>query len=355
MVYTIMHNRPELKKFDRDDFYKTGTDLSYKKEEKGFHVELYPEGREVISQYYSNKYHTNIKFLQYSDDIEDDQDIVQARDKKLENYRKAFIIGDQTHSELIVYLKEKDKECILYADSINICKNKYALKMYDLMKIPLYIVDDIRQRDMYSCHTDALVMSRDITAKDDAKSTDYFFKNLFSQIEERSKNKSKLIADKADYKDAPIYDAILPDFLLKTAQRSKFFSKHKEKTNPIIHKNETYRQFLKRYQERLKIMNEEKDSFGFHSQTISRYLILKGRKFADIIEIQFYLNQLQEFFKDNWTKKMSLEFITNAKATLRSQGPINEREGLHSFVEKYVATLQENLNPSETSSFQLKG
>lgn len=339
-----MIERSELKKFNREDYYKTGNDLSYKEEEKGFYVELYPEGRELINNHYSSKYNTNIAFLTHSDDIGDDKDIAFARDKKIENYRKAFIIGD-THSELIVYLKEKNKECILYADSINICGNAYALQLYDLMKIPLYIVDDIRQRDLYSCHTDALVMARDITAKD-MKSEDYQYKNLFSKIETRSKNKSKLLLanENKKYVDAPIFDAILPNVLLKTSQRSEFVLKHYEKNHEKIHKTESITKFLRRHTERLKIMSEKENSHSFESRKVKRYLLLKGRKYADIIEIQFYLEQLKEIFSENWDKSRSLEFIKIAKIQLRSQGPIDTRDGLHAFVQKYIDDFQEKLN-----------
>ncbi len=334
-----MIDRVELNTFSSWEYYSTVRDESILDEKKGFAIKLSSEGKKLISNYYSDKYHTDITFLITYNEIAENADILSAREKKIENYRKAFIVGDNIHSELIVYLKEKDNEAFLHADSRGFSKN--ALDLYDSVKTKIFVLENARQSDFYSCHTDALVMARDITAKD-AKSNEYNTKNLLSTIEKRSQKKSKLLKKYKEYENTPIFEAIIPDVMLKTAQIKKFIDKHKEQKNSLVHKKENLINFLNRYHEQLMIMSKSKKIY--EPKKVARYLVLKGRKYADIIEIQFYLEQLKEMFSKNWDKDQSLLFIKNAKATLRSQGQIDDREGLHAYVEKFIENYQEKLS-----------
>jgi hypothetical protein len=85
----------------------------------------------------------------------------------------------------------------------------------------------------------------------------------------------------------------------------------------------------------------------------------KGLKYANIIEIQFYINQLKNILKDKFTSEIRNQFIKDAKTELQTQGElisknIKKRKGLHQLAEKYLANsvslaIEQELNREKTS------
>jgi len=76
------------------------------------------------------------------------------------------------------------------------------------------------------------------------------------------------------------------------------------------------------------------------------YLIMKGWKYANLIEIQFYMNQIKALVPE-WTDKQQEDFFKDAKTHLKLQPKIDARAGLLEFAETYLNLINEpKLNPS---------
>lgn len=95
--------------FDPFQYYNFTTDPRYVNPEEGFYVRLKAQGRELIQQYYREKYQTNIQIVSSMEEflekktLDEDKDIQLARKNK-EEFRKVFIIGGEAHSYLFAYI-----------------------------------------------------------------------------------------------------------------------------------------------------------------------------------------------------------------------------------------------------------
>lgn len=304
-------------------------------------IELKTKGILLLTQYYADKYAAKITIPQHLGVADSLSRFIKSAPNYLADFRnaqgenrQAFLIGIMSgHGIPIIFIKDdKNEEGILLADSKG-TSSYNALQLQESLGIPVYAVKKGRQRDGFSCYADALIIGCECTARN-ISNGEYRIPNLLQQLKSRSTNLDNY------------HVTLLPDNLLKTSQLSDFTKEHKEPNNPIIHKNETLTDFRKRY------TNE------FAHPT---YLRAKGVKFADIIEIQFYLNQLKEKVGTKLTEIDSKLFIEESKKILKSQGapfePEEEnetstsRKGLHEFTQTFLGRIidqQKSQNPNPT-------
>lgn len=78
--------------------------------------------------------------------------------------------------------------------------------------------------------------------------------------------------------------------------------------------------------------------FSKHKMSLNHYLEIKRIQLTDIMEIQFYLNQLKELFRKDWTMETRDHFILGAKQALKAQGSslLMNREGLQDYAENFL-------------------
>lgn len=361
-----MRPRLVLPKFVSNHFYKVKYDDSIIDSKGNSAIYLHPDqnARELISQYYSDKYSATIYFpieSQTSNLVLHSSISSFAKNIKYhlamakEKYgngdcRIAFFLGtDGPHATPVIYMKENGHEGILYADSKGADSHKANLMAQS--GIPVYAVLDKRQRDGYSCYLDAILFGRDATAKN-PKTNDYTIQNLLLLLKSNAEKKEMF------------YTITLPSELVKTSQLSSFTKFHhgKNPTDKIIHihknKPETLKQFRDRYtQKNVKLIPTLYEiSWGAKEITganIPSYLRDKSIKLADIIEIQFYANLMKKILGDKFTDRMLSNFIKTAKGILQAQGraiPRQEREGLHAFAIEYASVFKSRINFSTTST-----
>lgn len=310
-------------------------------------VKLKPMGTKLIVEYYQEKYKADIA-ISYLDSIRNltdekvDETLFKKRYDELlkdiksntaSEYRKAILIGSAgKHALSLIYLRENQQEVILLSDSFyNIADTVAGLvKKIPLAdsKIKFYCTAKRRQRDEFSCYADTLVMARDATAKDEKGN--YRVPHLVATLIARSDTQGK---KQFDY-------TRLPDVFLKTSQYPEHVAYHRENFMKTIHTrmvdgkaiNETVNDYRGRYDDKDVVRR------NFEKQSAEPgYLRKKGLKFANIIEIQFYINQLKERLKTHWNDTLRNEFIKTAKEVLTKQGDAtSDRAGLRDFAEEFL-------------------
>ncbi len=285
-------------------------------------------GIQLICEYWHHKYQTNIiqPFKYYARDnpdcdprpycplysenlkLVDIRGYIENARQQSGDHRLAFIIGAK-HALFMVYIKEGDKEAILFADSINASnqafyiKKEFGINVFDLAGYDLQ-----RQADNYSCFNDALAMGRDTTAID-PQTGEYRIKNLLAVLEKRVVNEKN-----------GIFYTKLPNQLLKTSQISTFVDFHKEEDQTIkIHKNLTLDEFREKYNK--------------------QYLRILGIKLLKKAEIQFYINKMK-IELGGLSRAGKNDFINSAKKILKAQP---EAE-LYSLADEFLKSLKSSRN-----------
>lgn len=339
-----------MRRFEPSEFYVTSRNPSILHNEHNLVVKMRPKGMELISQYYFRKYgsiitvakrrpipgfENTLLYQALTDFVASDitSYIAYCRRKNPKgDYRHAFLLGaGDTHATPLIYIRENGLECILLAQSKGV--NEWAARTASQsVKFPVYTVAMPRQADDTSCYTDAMVFCKDATAKN-SNTGEYYIPSLLTNLSSRAEEKTGYFTTK------------LPNELLKTAQISAFIVEHREaKTSEkVIHKNETLEQFRARYTDH-NIKIRKKTPETVITTDIASYARQKALKFANTIEIQFYLNELADHLGDLLTDDKRMEFMMESKRILKNQGPPGaNRSGLHEFAESFLAQHTSNL------------
>ena len=268
-------------------------------------------GKFLIKQYYEHKYHAQITFMPADLSVADqfrelNEHIKHLRSTHKAPHRHAFIVQQVNHAITIVYLSQDSKEGIfeegiLYADSLG--ESKYNVtQLHQLTGITIYSVKDARQSDGYSCFTDAFVFARDITGKDPPLGT-YRISDLLFQLKVR-----------ADKQEDGHYHVRLPNILLKTAQKSPFVTHHQH-IDAVIHKTLRLGEFRDRYTDQNASLTTVSSSQPV-TKNIASYMRVKGNKYAKVIQLQYYLNEIEK--EVDLSDASRRFFVERAKAVLRA-------------------------------------
>jgi hypothetical protein len=336
--------------FDPEDYYyETGTQL--KIDDKSVPgIKLKYTGSELAIKYYRAKYKTEITLPDHRQIyalnvlVWGNKSVIlrrlnnllkEARQNTNSEHRQAFLIGSHSsHSVPVVYLRENNREALLIADSYY-AQNSLAAKLALNLKLDILLVPPGRQKDTYSCHTECLIFARDITRR--KPDNHYYIEKLLTKL----KSRSTQLSDHC-------FQVRLPDELLKTAQTKTFIYSHKEADNRIIHTRsldqkkipETLYEFRARYTD-VNATHLNTSGADVTAAETAAYLRMKAFKIANIIQIQFYIDELEILLGALWTSVWRDEFIKESKKTLHAQGlATKKREGLHALASAYIDKIK---------------
>lgn len=280
------------------------------------------DGVAVLIQYLHNKYQTNISHVikNYSVFRDDQYPQVQFLETAGEDdfrwikpyiakarrqpgpWRQAFLIWiGCRHARFMAYIRDSGKECFLYSDSLGRYPGNLEV-LYEKTGIPVYVTSSQRQTDDYSCVTDALVFARDITGKR-PETGEYIIPNLSEALESR----------KQAVMQTGVCRVHLPEILLKSAQKSSFIADNQGDLSKIIQKGQSLAEFRARY----RIQEDINSAKGTAIRAIHGYLFAKGKKYERIMQIQYYLNEIEWLIQQPLTCAQKREFIIKAKGILR--------------------------------------
>lgn len=307
------------------------------------------KGIGLVTQYWFHKYHAVISPHLAANDILENLSahalLIQRELQRnpSDDFRVSFIINSPAtaHFFPVIYIKENGSEAILIPDSVaGKSELDFAKAISEkLPNTPVFVVNDARQADHFSCKTDALVLCRDATAQ--LPSGAYRVPNLLKQLEMRSTPM-----------EGNVSSVLLPDELLKTAQRPKFTASHTESSEKKVHKQETLSDFRKRYTGSFFNPMRPEDP----AKNISTYLTYKGRQLAKNMIIQFYINALTASGYQ-WSDEKKSHFIDAAKSILSSAFKDKRRldkstlEVAIKELHEFAVTVQTE-KTEKTSSFQ---
>lgn len=303
----------KLERFAAKDYFSL-VDAKIRDEKKSLHtLSFTPIGLQLIAQYYQEKYQANIIF---TGETKPDYAALlkEIRKTREANLRASLVIFEpppSKHVIPIIYIRENGKEGLLLADSLGVSRD-VSDRIAKQTGLTVYAVRHVRQSSDYGCGVDALIFARDCTGK---KDDDFIIPNLLTKLETRAA------------KDAEAsYSVKLPDNLLKTSQISSFIGFHKEQDHPLIHKEETLLQFRERYSDKsVTIQSKEKE---IKKDSSAGYLRIKAIKLGEVVEMQFYINQLKPYFAENWNDHLRQEFVDLVKSA--------KQENIHTIAENFL-------------------
>jgi len=349
-----------MKKFDYEEFYECIPEETYRVTDERFNVnvKLKAPGQALIAQYYNDKYKANIICESDASFKRLAAIITEARRNETDDFRMGICLSIfkpiTGHTTPIVYVKEGKDEGLIISDSLG-TPPIIAQAIHAMTGLRVYTDFTKRQSDMTSCYTDGVVFCS-IGAGKDPKTGQYRIPNILSKLRVKEEKEGYSIIN-------------LPDEFLVLFQKSVAMAAQEEKAGRIIHKHknaegkendETLPQHRARYSKALtqesilEIIKKHKDEPDFKvSETINTYLREKGLKFADLIEIQFYIEQLYEELGSVFTITIWEQFVENAKKELSSQGQLDSRPGLHDFAEQFLAKIKKQLSPPGLSEYSL--
>ncbi|MBL7479419.1 hypothetical protein [Legionella bononiensis] len=335
-----------LQKMPQKEYFEFDPNTAF-----GKAVLLRDKGMKLIAQYYREKYDINVIMdNNIYNQGQDFMELVKKGRAEQGDYRCAYILIGMRHATPVFYLKSGNSEGFFIPDSMGRTNDhnygqvrriisELILEHFPAMPnpaIPIFVTEEIRQADLISCYTDALVFVRDVTAK---KENAYFKSaHLVGQLESRATEQVADVSTDFSEKKITLKKALLPDELLKTAQISAFVedNKSKEKNPSIIHvrkdgTQENLAQFRERY-------TKTKDGKPYNG-----YLRNKGLKYSQIIIQQYYknqlieeLNKLPDIDKDR-VAKLTDEFVNQ----LKSLGENSTNDIAFSLFEAFVFNIKE--------------
>lgn len=303
-----------IKKFDPKDYYS----VVFSNGRNANYIELNKNGMESVIEHYNEKYLTNISIPSDDDGKPINLDtfvnmiknyldpILKKLGQNKEDYREAFALKS-SHSTPVIFIQEKGEKVFLIADS----KGKTITASGQLAtnsKLPTLSVPDPSQTDYSSCHAVTVLTCCIATAKD-PKTGKYLIPNLLEL----------LMARATDSPDGLYKMVLLPDEMLKFVQDPDFLERHKEK--PEVDKPS--RNVNKKGDIDLFTKNTTYSGPRSYKYNKLDALRLKGIKLAHVIEIRYYLKQLQQLGETRFTKEMREKFISEAKQYIKDQGQDN--------------------------------
>lgn len=303
-MIALSYRKSSMKRFNPDNFYSK--ELNHHCSES---INLKKPGIELLAQYLHFKYGSNITwspcFLICTEEIN------QLALQEQASYRHAFIvhntIGQTESSVFVAYIKENNQKAIIYSDAKG-SDRVLAKKLADTTELQVYASQKIRLSTAYLSHIDALVFARDIT-RINLETGNYYMPNLIEKLESRS------------FLFEGYKDFCMPNKLLKTSVFNELVLDEFDRNDAslTIHKHETLAAFRARF------------SYGDEPT----YLHEKGIKYADIINIQFYLNEVEQALGRNVSLVVKNKFINGAKNTLALS------KHLHDFSENFLRLMSQ--------------
>lgn len=274
-------------------------------------------GLPLLAAYYARKYDAKIEFpdshedsLVASEFALNPRSFIDRLRQGSGDVRHAFCL-DGAHSIPVVYMREGGKEAVLVADSqgghSQIARDIAQAFAKDAPGLRVYEVCGKRQNDFYSCYTDAVKTAVTLTGRTqnvDGSHGRYRVPNLIGELEGRCAEPQH-----------GVRSVRLPAELLKLSQSRQFVADQMRKRgDPALRDDPLGRklqQVMADYSVKRTVNGEQRQSLD--------YLRQKGLAYAEIIQIEFYNQQLiAALGADAWTVREQNEFARQMKALLRS-------------------------------------
>lgn len=254
---------------------------------------------------------------------------INAKEKRL-----GFIYKRYGHSTPFFYLHVGNLRMFYICDALGInlpasnTKDVIEYIVNSNLKYPIYCIIDPRQRDSYSCHTDAVYMLKQVLRKNSYDSYEEcdlipFLKESSCQVD-------------IDGIKADLFATGLPISLLRTAQHGKFFQKHFEKSKYYSH-----------YCPKWEILKKEVISQDDDQKRA--FLRLKGLRYQKVIMIQLAYHKLQTDYGENIQSEIYQNRTKLFSQFLAQSRQLKKKEELsvHRFSNKLSELLNSFLSQKE--------
>jgi hypothetical protein len=272
-------------------------------------LEIHLPGYNLTQQHYKQQLNANLIFFQDHETFQQEAPGLLASFKKQgKNYRHGIVVihdeAQTNHTIPYIYLKENGSEGLLIADSLGV-ENTQAARIHELTKMDLFCIKIPRQASSFGCDVDAAILCRDSTSY--LGNNQYYIPDLLTKIKSRST--LFMTIDNSN-----LYEAKLPDKLLTTAETSHFVAVNRETIPDKVYDFDSLDAFRKYYYAYDPLLKKN----------VNKFVEDSGWLMADTIEIQFYLNQLQDLLGDKLTTEFRALFTKEASLILQKQGLIHE-------------------------------
>lgn len=292
-------------------------------------IVLEPNGIELALKYYANRYQADIQYLKNNISVKEFLSESFAPDMRgtTGSFRKVFILQQYTwggraeHAIPVVYIKEAGKQALLFANSLPSLYSEESAGIVEWARenpgLQVYMLEDDRLEILASDGVDAVLFAEEIIARK-ADEKGYRLEDLLSKLATRATVSS----------DSSVFYTLLPDELCKLGQVPVFVDKHSEKMGRRLYQGGTLEQILEPYSYKNTSVrkSEEKLEPQETRKDVLAYTIKRSRDLADLIEIQFYRDQLKKSQDLVWTDKIETEFIRKALAILGRQKVLDGRK-----------------------------
>ena len=325
-----------MRKFDSSKYFHIRKNVNLDVQDEYAHaVTMTADGLEMLARYYNEKYQCMIVLAKKGDPpayltveslLEDFSSQLAAEKNRTtgEECRIGFIANvGEAHVIPIIYCEHGNKKILLIANSLgHALSADYCNEICRLNAIDsVYVTVEGRQTVTLGCRVDAMVFCKDATRK--MNDGTYYIAELMKLLEKDSSTRK--LGD-------TVFKARLPEELLKTAQTEKFVEAHAPNPDKIIHQttanpNETLRQFRDRKSVKTLANKQRAD-----------YIREKGFKFASLIEILFYLEQIKSVLNDVNDKEIFKKFIVEAKKILKTDDS-TKHEVMYNFAISFLKGL----------------
>lgn len=318
-----------LERFTFSAYYQLGYKLPYGIEGTiDFADSFTPVAGPLMTEYYSDKYQAKIELVSKGEEEEYLKYFqgIHKENQEREFARQASVLNfGKYHSKPLIYIKEKDKVAFLYLNSLGIKFDEYEgtnaffKKLSEATGAMIFSYREGWQADSHSCHVASLVSAAKATGID-PETGEYLIQHhhFISTLEERS-----TVSEGIYFRETR-----LPPELQFLIQYPDSFEHHKGDDKY------TEKQTKNRYEKYSTQPNHLLRKTPYY-----HYLETKSLKLANLIEIQFYINQLKQHYPQ-WTPDRRKDFIKQAKKILATQGYVTcnkDRPGLYEFANKFLS------------------
>lgn len=202
-------------------------------------IKLNAQGLKLALRYYIRKYRfemtavedyfiTSVAAQKFQDHL---ARCLNRLDSKREEHRLGFIYQkpgcDHSTPFVVIQKKNESKRRVCVLDSLGLTmQSSNAPMVLSMLKdvqiggqpLEIYYIHDRRQRDNYSCHTDAVLVIKEILSKD--PKGDYRLQNVYERLKQLQKSPKRSQRLTGQYAFA--YPTQLPNPLIKLVQEPRF-------------------------------------------------------------------------------------------------------------------------------------
>ena len=248
--------------------------------------------------------------------------LIETLPKTQDDVRCVFYL-EGSHSIPVAYVKENGKKFLVVSDSKGGKKDDLAdliaeaFAYQKVEDIQVFRVSTPRQADLYSCFSDAMKFAVLVTARRKNEHTGDFEEYLIPQLGEQMNTRQ--VPSDTNSEPSKVASVLLPNECLRLAQLTRFINEHLDseaQDNPLRGdaKGRRWDQFQTDYERTFTTGNDG----AAVTKPRADYLRQKGVRYAQIVEIEYYNDQLKTMLGDKWSIEQQNELVDRLKKVARS-------------------------------------